>query len=49
MVGRKKQGISQKQLGARVGVSDKMIQAWEHGIKTPADQHMAALHTIIQP
>ena len=41
---RKKIGLTQKQLAARLGLSVRTLQDWEHGRRTPRGPARALLH-----
>lgn len=44
---RKKKGLSQMKLAAKVGVSLTTIRNWEYGISTPTDENMEKLKKVL--
>ena len=44
---REEAGLSQGQLGKRLGISDRAVSKWENGLSTPSAKHMVMLCKIL--
>ena len=44
---RKELGLTQSELGAKLGISGKAVSKWERGLSKPCDEHLARLVDIL--
>lgn len=44
---RKERGLTQAELGAKLGISGKAVSKWEHGLSKPCDEHLDKLIDLL--